>query len=111
MNQIHLSATFPNVPSDNLAEFKQVAAQALDITRGEAGTPVYAWFFYDDETMCVVREIYEDSDAVLAHIGNLGEVFGKLLEVGGGCKFKVFGNPSAQLREAVEDWRTRAYPA
>ena len=37
----------------------------------------------------------------LHHIGNLGDVFGKLLETGGGCSFEVFGNPSRELRDAV----------
>ena len=101
MNQIQVNARFPNIPSGNLAEFKQVAARALEIARGEAGTLQYAWFFNDAETSCVVRETYEDSAAVLAHVANLGDVFGQLLEVGGGCEFEVFGDPSSELVEAT----------
>jgi hypothetical protein len=48
-----------------------------------------------------VHEAYTDSAAVLAHIGNLGDVFGKFLETGGGCTFEVFGNPTDELRKAV----------
>lgn len=100
MDRLQLTARFPNIPSGNLLEFKKLAAQALEITKGEAGTLQYDWFFNDDETVCVVRETYADSDAVLTHMANLGELLGKLLEVGGGCEFEVFGSPSAQLLEA-----------
>jgi hypothetical protein len=41
-----------------------------------------------------------NSDAVLAHRAHLGDRIGKLIEIGGGCEFEVFGNPSAQLRQA-----------
>jgi quinol monooxygenase YgiN len=100
MDQIQINARFPNITSGNLAEFKTVAAQANEITKGEAATLQYDWFFNDDETVCVVRETYENSDAVLAHMGDLGEVLGNLVGLGGGLQLEVFGNPSAQLLEA-----------
>jgi hypothetical protein len=31
---------------------------------------------------------------LLAHIANLGETFGKLVELGGGCELELFGDPS-----------------
>jgi hypothetical protein len=100
MDRIQLTARFPHISSRHIPEFKRVAARALAITKDEPGTVQYDWFFNADETVCVVRETYANSDAVLAHIANLGELIGKLIEVGGGCEFEVFGNPSAQLREA-----------
>ena len=101
MDRLQLTARFPNIPSGNILEFKKLATQALEITKGEAGTLQYDWFFSDDETVCVVRETYADSDAVLAHMTNLGELIGELLEVSGGCEFEIFGSPSAQLLEAA----------
>lgn len=38
----------------------------------DPNTLQYDWFFNPDQTECVVREKYADSDAVLAHIQNLG---------------------------------------
>ncbi len=90
-----------DVSPSTLTEFKRTVAEAQDLTRREPGTLRYEWFFNDDQTVWVVHEEYADSAAVLAHIGNLGDVFGKLLETGGGCSFEVFGSPSSELREAV----------
>lgn len=100
MDQLQINARFPSIPSGSLAEFKDLAAQALEITKAEAGTLQYDWFFNADETVCVVRETYANSDAVLAHMGNLGAVLGSLVELGGGLELEVFGSPSAQLLEA-----------
>jgi hypothetical protein len=55
----------------------------------------------EDESACVVLEAYEDSNAVLRHVAGLGDLFGQLLEVGGGCTFEVYGQPSAELVEAT----------
>lgn len=59
------------------------------------------WFFSEDETKCVVREIYADSDAILAHLGNAGGLLGRLIELGGGLEPEGFGSPSAELAEAI----------
>jgi quinol monooxygenase YgiN len=101
MDPIRVNAKFSHVPPSTLAEFKRAAAQAQDLTKREPGALQYDWFFNDDQTVCIVHEAYVDSAAVTAHIGNLGDVFGKLLETDGGCSFEVFGNPSRELRDAV----------
>lgn len=101
MDRIRVIARFPKITAGNLAEFKKAAAQALESTTGEAGALRYDWFFNDDETACVVHEEYEDSSAVLAHVANLGALFGTLLELGGGCKLEMFGNLTSELREAT----------
>ena len=102
MNQIHATARFPSIPPDSLAEFKRFAAQALEIANGEAGTLQYAWFFDDDEMVCVVQETYEDSAALLAHAANMADTFDQLLAAAGGsCTVEMFGNPSTELIEAI----------
>ena len=101
MNQIHATARFPGIPADSLAEFKRVAARALEIAKGEPGTLQYAWFFSDDDTVCVVHETYEDSAALLAHAANLVDTFDQLLASGGSCTLEMFGNPSTELMEAI----------
>jgi quinol monooxygenase YgiN len=100
IDQIRVNAKFRHVPPGTLEEFRLAAARALEVAKGEAGTLQYDWFFNDDQTVCVVHEAYADSAAVLAHIGNLGEVLGRILETGGGCSFEVLGNPSPELRDA-----------
>ena len=100
-NQIQVTATFPAIPAARLPEFKGLAAKAMEQTKTEVGSLQYDWFFNADETLCIVREAYADSDAVLAHMGNLGSLLGELMEIGGGLGVEVFGTPSASLLEAA----------
>jgi quinol monooxygenase YgiN len=101
VEQIQVTATLPKIASSDLGEFKQLAAQLLKRTKGETGALQYDWFLSADETKCVVRETYENSDAVLAHIANVGELLGKLAELGGGLEIESFGPVSPQLAEAA----------
>lgn len=109
MEKIQVSAVFPNIAPGNLTEFKQVAAEALELTIPEPGTLHYDWFFSEDETKCVVREIYADSDAMLAHLGNVGDLLGRLIELGGGLDPEGFGSPSAELAEAIAPFNPTLY--
>jgi quinol monooxygenase YgiN len=101
VEHIQLTATLPNIAPGDLAEFKALAARALELTKGEATTLQYDWFFSEDETRCVVRERYESSDAILSHMGNLGDLIGRLGELGGGLEIEAFGAPSAELLAAA----------
>jgi quinol monooxygenase YgiN len=101
VNAIQVDAKFPRVASSDLAEFKQVAAEALEIARGEPGVLRYEWYFDETQTVCVVRETYQDSDALLAHISTLGETLQTLSELGGGCELEVFGDPSGDLLDVT----------
>jgi quinol monooxygenase YgiN len=101
MNRIQVTATFANVSSANLAEFKKVATHALAIAEGESGVLQYEWFFDDTQTVCVVRETYQDSEALLAHITNMGGTLDTLSELGGGCELEIFGDPSPRLVEVT----------
>ena len=109
MEKIQITATLPNIAAENVAAFKEVAARALELTRAEATTLQYDWFFSDDETRCVVRETYANSDAVLAHIANVVELIGKLAELGGGLEIEAFGDPSPELLEAAAAFEPTIY--
>jgi len=109
MEKIQVSAVFPNIAPGDLAEFKQVAAAALELTVPEPGTLHYDWFFSEDESKCEVREIYANSDAMLAHLGNVGELLGRLIELGGGLVPEGFGSPSPQLAEAIAPFNPTMY--
>jgi hypothetical protein len=47
----------------------------------------------------VVRETYQDSTALLSHIANLGETFGTLVQLGGGCELEFFGDPPIAMTD------------
>jgi hypothetical protein len=59
--------------------------------------------FNSDQSVCVVKEKYSDSDA---RMGNLGDVLVDLLAT---CDMEaeVYGNPSDELRTAVEGLNVR----
>ena len=68
VKQLQVTATFPRIPSDNLGEFKRMAGEALKVTADDPGVSQYDWFFNEDESKCVVRETYADSDAQHAEV-------------------------------------------
>lgn len=84
-----------------LEEFKKIATACMATSRAkDVGTLQYDWFLNEDETVCTVIERYKDSDALLAHIGNLGDLLGQLVTI---TDFKpaVYGNPSQTLLQAT----------
>lgn len=109
MEQIQLTATLPSIAPENLAAFKALAARALEMTEGEETTLQYDWFLSDDETRCVVRETYADSDAILAHMAHLGDLIGELSELGGGLEIEAFGTLSPELAEAAAAFEPTVY--
>ena len=109
VKQLQVSATFPRIPSDNLSEFKRMAGEALKLTADDPGVPQYDWFFNEDESKCVVRETYADSDAVLTHLGLIGDLLGRIIELGGGVQIEVFGSPSDALVKATEALQPTIY--
>ena len=109
MERIQVTATFPNIPAHDLAEFKRLAAEVLKVAADEPGVVQYDWFFNADETRCVVRETYKNSEAVLIHLGLLGGKVAPLVEVGGGLELEVFGSPSEQVVGAIGKLRPTYY--
>ena len=110
MDKLQVSATFPDISPDKLDQFKQLAAEMLELTRGEQGTLQYDFFLNADETTCLIRESYTDSDAHLAHVGNMGERLPQLMELGGGLvDAQIFGNPTAAHREALAGFAPTHY--
>ena len=101
MNEIQVTARF-TIHEGKLDDFKAVAAACLQSVREkDTGTLQYDWFFNEDQTVCMVRERYKDSEAVLEHIANLGETFGALLGVSN-IFLEIYGTPSPALMKASE---------
>jgi quinol monooxygenase YgiN len=108
MSEIRVSAAL-DVHAGKLEEFRTVATAVIQVVREkDSGTRKYDWYHNADHSRYLVLEHYRDSEAVLEHIENLGELFGALLET---CDLTldVFGNPSAELAEAAAAIPTRVY--
>jgi len=99
MNDIQVTARFA-IHSGKIVEFKQLAEDCLTSVRDkDTGTLQYDWFFNADQSECVVRERYSSSEAVLEHMGNLGDLLGSLLAISD-FTLEVYGDPSPELLEA-----------
>jgi len=109
MDEIHIITTFPNIPPENLDEFKKLVAQAVAITRGDDATLRYDYYLSDDGTKCVSPHSHASSDALLAHMAKVGELLGPMAEKGGGVEVVVLGEPSAQLLEAAAAFDPMVY--
>lgn len=71
-----------------------------EVKRKDTGTLQYDWFISSDNTECEIREAYENSDALLAHIENPREPRRMLFEkFATGHSVVIYGDPSAQLLE------------
>lgn len=101
MDQLQISVRFPHIDPAQLAEFKDVGAELVALARAEPGTLHYSVFLSADETVGVIREVYVDSNAVLAHWAGSGAVLGRLIALGGGVQIECFGTPSPALIAAA----------
>lgn len=108
MNNIQVRASF-KINDGKFEEFKKLAALCLvSVKEKDRDTLQYDWFLSEDQTECVIREKYTDSNAVLTHVGNLGGLLGELLEVSE-LKLEVFGNASEELVGATAGLKPRFY--
>ena len=81
-----------------LEEFKRLSAQCMQIVRAkDTGTLQYEIYFSGDQSECIVLERYRDSEALIEHTANLGEI-GQAILATGSVSGELLGEPSAELR-------------
>lgn len=108
MNNLQTNALF-KIHAGKLNEFKALAAQAMDTVKAkDKNTLQYDWFFNDDQTECIVKERYTDSNAVFEHLANMGELFEKILKISD-LSLEVYGNPSEELKKAIAAMNGKLY--
>jgi len=108
MNQLQVTAGL-KIHDGKLNEFMDMSSKCFTVVKAkDPGTLQYDWFFNEDKSECVVREKYADSNAVFAHLGNMGDLLGKLLQVSD-MSLEVFGNPSPELRQATAAMNPKIY--
>ena len=52
--------------------------------------------------MCTVLEAYDDSQAVITHSANVGDLAQQAAEIGGGLQVVAYGEMSAELAQMLE---------
>ena len=82
-----------------LEEFKRLSAQAREIVRTkDTGTLQYDVYLNDDQSECVVLERFRDSEALIEHAENLGDLTEAVLATVSVVHGELLGEPSAELR-------------
>ena len=108
MQNIHITAKF-KIHEGKVEEFKKITALCVSAVKAnETGALQYDWYFNPGETECVVRETYTDSNAVLAHLGNVGGLLGQLLSMSD-FEAEIYGKMSEDLKNAVSDLNVKVY--
>jgi quinol monooxygenase YgiN len=108
MNNLQITARY-QIHLGKLAEFKKIAEECHSIVKAkDKDTLQYDWYFDESQTECVLRETYPDSNALLAHLGNIGEMFGKLVALGD-FSAEVYGQPSEELLQATSGLNIKVY--
>jgi hypothetical protein len=97
------SAPYFKAHEGKLEALKTLCDQLVQKTSEESGC-LYCGFSFDgDETFC--REGYENADAWLAHLGNIGEIFGEMLKVSDLTRLEVHAAASdvPKVRKTLGD--------
>ena len=82
MNNLQITARY-QIHNGKLEEFKKIVLKCHSIVKEkDKDTLQYDWYFDESQTECVLRETYPDSKALLTHLANIGELFGKLTALG-----------------------------
>lgn len=86
-----------------LDNFKALMNEMVEFTQAnEPNTTNYECFISDDDQTCHMYERYTDSAAVLTHLASFGANFAeRLLAAVAPTRLVVYGNPSAEVREAL----------
>lgn len=92
-------APYFEVPPERMDEFQALVDQFVEATRTETGCLYYGFCFDGHTATC--REGYDGADGVLAHLGNVGELFAKAQEVAKLVRMEVHG-PEAELAKLRE---------
>ncbi len=108
MSNLQITARF-QIHSGKLAGFKKIAEECHSIVKAkDKDTLQYDWYFDESQKECVLRETYPDSDALLSHLGNIGDLFGKIVSLGD-FSAEVYGHPSEELLRATKGLNLKIY--
>jgi hypothetical protein len=81
----------------------------MEIVRAkDTGTLQYEIYVNDDESEAIVLERYRDSEALVEHLANLGDI-GQAILATGSVSGELLGEPSAELRAQLADSPVRLF--
>jgi quinol monooxygenase YgiN len=86
-----------------MENFRQLVPKLVAAVAEEPGTLVYEWSFHPDQKTYNVMEVYQNSDALAAHLKHLTstDFLKELAQVRKTTNGIVFGSPDAQTKELL----------
>lgn len=105
-NRIRVVVHFEINPGER-DEFERLAKEAAAYADGnEPGTLTYDWYVASDEKSARIFELYESSEALLAHLGGkIGtEILPPIMQVAPMTAVDIFGRASEQLIAAAQNF-------
>ncbi len=93
-----------DVNNGQLDALKTVSKKFCELTAQEEGVVAYEWSLSSDTGVLHVHERYVDSDAALAHLGNVGPHLDELFALVAPREIICYGNASDAFRDAVRDF-------
>ena len=103
-NQIQFKAEF-TIQEGKIEEFKTLVQEMSRVVEtNEPYTIGYEFYLNrEDETKCIVQEIYTNSEAVFAHNAGVASqtILPKIFNVARISRFEVYGNPSEELQKLL----------
>ena len=92
-----------SIKEGKLEDFKSIVSTMVETTNlNEPNTLVYEYHINEDGTECHLLETFKDSDAFMAHLGNVGHMFETLFGFATMTRAKIYGSPSVELRQALD---------
>ena len=110
MKPVKLIARFA-INTGKSEEFKKLMSKCIEVVKEREagnGTLTYDWYFNEDQSECKVLETYRDSNAVLAHIANVGPYLGQFFEIST-FSGELFGPASEAVKEALSGFESTYY--
>lgn len=100
-----------NISPERLDTFKGMAQDIVsNVEADEPLTNGYEWYISDNGKNCYVAECYQNSDALLNHLENVGDALGPLLDIAPLSEMIVFGSPSDTALEVLSGFGAKIFP-
>lgn len=97
------------IHAGKIDEFQAAARKLLAAVREkDTGTLQYDWFLDRERGICVVREAYADSGAMLQHMANMGDLLAAVMGLAD-LSVEIFGDPTPELAAALAGAQPTTY--
>jgi quinol monooxygenase YgiN len=84
-------------------EYRRLSLQCIEIARTkDKGTLQYEIYFNDDQSEVMFIERYKDSDSLIEHFSNLGNIVEEIIATVTVIHGELLGEPSPKLRKLLE---------